>query len=291
MDFSQHLFRCSGWGHLMTDPKGKTNAEKYEEAKEKAAKLAFEYDGIENKKTKTAANKLEAFNKAAKIERELAPLAKQVELSESAKTHLIDVYVATKYNRHDDIETWAVKKGIDVEEKSLTIFSAYNKDYFVKNEQHLSNSWIKGTPDIRNKKNKEVIDIKSSWDAFTFFRNLGEDVKKLYYWQLQGYMWLDDADKARLVYCLVDTPEHILDSMVSYLRRTMPPSLVEEVIEMKKQQLIFNDIPYRERVIEQHILRNDADIEKGKQRVIQARKYLQKIDSEAAWRSLNTELK
>lgn len=278
----------------MIDPKGKTNKEKYDEyfaewviskgkkeEMEKAGKTSLKSYATLCLKIGNLKLNIEALDKVKDI----------VELSESAKTHLIDVYVATKYNRHDDIETAAMKKGTAVEKDSMTIYSAFCRDYFVKNTEHLSNEFIKGTPDIRVKKNKEIIELKSCWDAFTFFRNLGEDVKKMYYWQCQGYMWLDDADKARLVYCLVNTPEFLIDAEAARMKYKVPPSELEEAIELLKKQLVFNDIPYRERIIEQHILRNDDDIKKGEQRVIQAREYLQKLDTEAAWRSLNTELK
>lgn len=212
------------------------------------------------------------------------------ELSEGAKTHLIDIYVANKYGRHDDIITSAIEKGTAVENDSITIYSAYRREFYRKNEEHLSNDYIKGTPDIRDKSKKEVIDVKSNWDAFTFFRNLTEPVKKIYYWQLQGYMWLDNAASSRLVYCLVNTPEFIIDAEAARLRYKVPSSQLEEAIELMRANLLFNDIPYRERIIEQKIERNQADIDRIKAAVIKGRSYLDKLHKEANVRALNTEL-
>lgn len=212
------------------------------------------------------------------------------ELSEGAKTHLIDIYVANKYNRHDDIITPAILKGTTVENDSMTIYSAYRREFYRKNEEHLLNEYIKGTPDIRDKNKKEIIDIKSNWDAFTFFRNLNEPIKKIYYWQLQGYMWLDNAVSSRLVYCLVNTPEFIIEAEAARLKYKIPPSQLEETIAIVRNNLTFNDIHYRERIIEQKIERNQADIDRIKATVIRGREYLLKTEKESKLRALNTEL-
>lgn len=278
----------------MTDPKGKTNADKHADAvasaKETRQKIEL-LEAQEKKHLKSYATLVEKYDKTMADIRELVKVKDIVELSETAKTHLIDVYVSTKYNRHDDIETRFMKKGTAVEKDSMTIYSAYNKDYFVKNTEQLSNAYIKGTPDIWIKKSKGIIELKSSWDAFTFFRNLGKEINKLYYWQCQGYIDLTDSETARLAYCLVDTPEHLIDAEASRLRYKIPPSQLEEAIELIKKQLKFQDIPFRERIIEFQILRNDSDIQNGYKRVDQGREFLQRLDTEATWRALNTELR
>lgn len=278
----------------MTDPKGKTNMEKYHELfnsfSDTNVKIA---DMIEagKSKQKTYSNLVIKMEKLKGDLFEAEKTKDVVQLSESAKTHLIDVYVSAKYNRRNDIETWAMKKGTEVEKDSITMLSKYDKTFYVKNTEHLSNLYIKGTPDIRIQKHKEVIDIKSCWNAHTFFRNLESEVKSLYYWQLQGYMWLDGAIASRLVYCLTDTPEHLIDLEANRMRRMLPPSIVEQAVEEMKAQLYFNDIPLREKIIEQYVTRNDADIENGQKRIVIAREYLNMINEKAEIKSLNTILK
>lgn len=215
---------------------------------------------------------------------------KNGQLSEGAKTHLLDVYVANKYNRHSDIITPAILKGTSVEEDSITLYSRYKREFYKKNVEHLSNEFIKGTPDIRNKIRKEIYDVKSCWDLFTFIKNLGEPVKKLYYWQLQSYMWLDNAVSSRLVYCLVNTPEFIIEAEAARLKYKVHPSELEEAIVNLRLQLIFNDIPYRERIIEQKIDRNQGDIDRLKAMVIKGREYLNSLEKEMKLRTLNTEI-
>jgi hypothetical protein len=70
------------------------------------------------------------------------------DLSETTKTHLIDVYVANRYGRQEDIQSKFIEKGLAVEEDSITLYSRIKKDFYKKNEDHLKNSWIKGTPDL-----------------------------------------------------------------------------------------------------------------------------------------------
>ena len=56
------LFRASGFGHLMANPQGKTNLEKYLNTKQEIAKLQEEY-AAGNPLTKTMINKLERIKK------------------------------------------------------------------------------------------------------------------------------------------------------------------------------------------------------------------------------------
>ncbi len=212
-------------------------------------------------------------------------------LSESAKTHLTDVYVANKYGRHTDIETNAISKGTFVEEDSITLYSRFRREIYRKNTEHLQNRFIKGTPDIRIKSRKEVYDVKSSWDIFTFAKNLTEKIKPLYYWQVHGYMWLDEAVSGRIVYCLVNTPEFLIEAEATRLKYKIPPDQLEHAIAECRHNLTFNDIPYRERIIEQPVKRSESDIQKIEKKVIQGRLFLNKMEAESKLRSLNSEFK
>ncbi len=62
------------------------------------------------------------------------------------------------------------------------------------NEERITNEYITGVPDVNT---DVLIDVKSSWDAFTFFEKVVEDElkNKDYYYQLQGYMWLTDKQE------------------------------------------------------------------------------------------------
>lgn len=217
------------------------------------------------------------------------PRTKGETLSETTKTHLIDVYVSNKYGRNEDIQNRYVEKGLAVEEDSITLYSRIKKSFFKKNEEHLHNNWIKGTPDLFTgesiKTAETIIDIKSSWDLYTFMRVLTKEINKMYYWQLQGYMDLTGAKSAKLAYCLVDTPEPMIEYEKYLLGRRMgiiDPAgndLYEQGCEELERSMTFSDISLEEKLIEFTIERNDVDILKMHSRVEECRKWLNQFET------------
>jgi len=211
------------------------------------------------------------------------PKVKTETISESAKAHLIDVFVAEKYGRRSDIGNRYTIKGTLVEEDSMTLFSRVTKRFYVKNEESLANDYIKGTPDIITSleiEDMEIVDIKSSWDIFTYMRaKFKNDIKKLYYWQLQGYMALTGAKKARLAYCLVNTPDQLLEDEKRKLWYKIgqpdkeSPMWLDAVQEIE-MSCIYDDIPMHERLHQISFERNDADIEKLYNKVLQCREWM-----------------
>jgi hypothetical protein len=216
------------------------------------------------------------------------PRSKTETLSETTKTHLIDVYVAAKYGRQTDIQNRYIEKGNMVEEDSITLYSRVKKTFFKKNDHSLSNEFIKGTPDLFTGLEisgaETIIDIKSSWDIYTFFRVHTQPLNKMYYWQLQGYMALTGARKAKLVYCLVNTPEPlIMDEERKLMYRmgaatTENPEFIKACEEIRKS-MTYDDIPMTERVIEIDIERSEEDIQRLYSRVVECRKFLNELEA------------
>ena len=236
-------------------------------------------------------------------------------LSEGCKTHLIDVYVANKYKRRSEINTRYMEKGNLVEEDSITLISRHKKIFLKKNEEHLSNNWIKGTPDIYEGESirnaTKITDAKSSWDVYTFSRAIAKDeLNPLYYWQVQGYMDLTGAERAAVTYCLNNTPAHLIDSEKRKLQWQMgviDPSTDKDFAEACKEiekNFIYDidsfikanrgydlnysveewkdlglDIPIGERIFEFNVERNDSDIMKMHARVEQCREWLNNHES------------
>lgn len=207
-------------------------------------------------------------------------------LSETAKTHLIDVYVSNKYGRNTDIQNKYIQKGLLVEEDSITLYSRVTKTFYKKNESHLSNEFIKGTPDLYTGKSiseaDHIIDIKSSYDIFTFFRNYNNDLNNLYYWQIQGYMDLTGAKSASVAYCLVDTPDVIINDEKRKLMWKMGVATSDnedfkQACDELDRLLTYQDIPLNERLIEFHVERDQEAINKMHSRVEKARIYLNEL--------------
>jgi hypothetical protein len=145
-----------------------------------------------------------------------SPQKKTELLSETTKTHLVDIFVSNKYNRFTEIKGKYLDKGNDVEEDSITVVSRLTGTVFQKNEEHIENEFIKGTPDLfvgSDIRNAEVVrDTKSSWDAYTFFRAKNKPLDPKYFWQGTGYMALTNAKKCFIDYCLNNTPYYLLQA-------------------------------------------------------------------------------
>lgn len=203
-------------------------------------------------------------------------------LSESAKTHLTDIYVAMKYGRKTDITNKYVEKGRRVEEDSITLYSRVKKTFFKKNDKRLYDEFIEGEPDLFKgldiKDADEVIDAKSSWDIYTFFRVHSKSINPLYKWQLTGYMRLTGARRSTLAYCLVNTPDDLIEAEIRKLSYQLPGGTLNPDYENAKADLIkamtFDDIPLAERVIEIQVERNEADIQRISDKVVKCRAFL-----------------
>ena len=202
-------------------------------------------------------------------------------LSKTAQKHLLDVYIAEKYGRKKDIQTKQMKKGVEVEQESIDLLSMYLKMPFNKNEQRFTNDFISGSPDIID--NERIIDIKSSYDLWTFIGNIPDKLDSLYYWQMQSYMWLTGTKSAVIAYCLVNTPENIIEQEKYYLLKKMDvateenPEYVKEAMKIEFN-MSFDDISINERILMFHVSRNEDDILRIQQKVEKAREFLKEIE-------------
>jgi hypothetical protein len=209
------------------------------------------------------------------------------ELSKTAKSHLKKVYAKMKYGREQDIVTKQMQKGVEVEEESITLLSRVLKKMLYKNDQRLNNEYITGMPDIYEGESiynaEEITDIKSSYDLFTFLPNIGEPLDRDYYHQLQGYMALSGAKRACIAYCLVDTPDHIINGEKFKLFRAMnviseeSPEYLAECEKIEKN-MRFGDIPKEERILLFPIERDEDVIAKIYDKVLKARIFLAEFE-------------
>lgn len=169
--------------------------------------------------------------------------SKSETLSETTKTHLVDVFVSAKYNRHEEIHGKFLEKGNEREEDSCTLLSRILKRKFVTNTMGLKNEFIKGTPDIfigeAINKADEIIDLKTSWSAHTFFRAKNSELNKMYKWQLICYMALSGASKCTLAYCLVNGTAKLIEDEK---RRLSYQLLSEEKYISECKQIEINHI-------------------------------------------------
>ena len=288
MNFDHYLFRCSALGHLMSEPQGDTPFDKYVKAKAKFDKLKSELDGMakldaKGRIMKSWENKLAATNKAIEARDEAFKTKDEIQLSEGAKVHLMDIYISEKYGRNTDIENKYIKKGLLVEEDGITIYSRLKKVMFRKNEDRLKNLFIQGTPDLymgdKVHNANVIIDIKCSWNIYTYLRTFTKDVNSIYYWQGMGYMWLTGARKFNLAYCLVNTPESLIEAEFRSLWYKLGQPAEDDgnfqdaCAELRKS-LTYDDIPLNEKLLEYSVEFDESAIELLKGKITAARKYL-----------------
>jgi len=202
-------------------------------------------------------------------------------LSKTAQKHLIEVYITEKYGRRRDIQTKQMKKGIEAEQDSIDLLSMYLKLPFSKNEERFKNDYITGLPDIIN--GDTIIDIKSSYDLWTFLGNIPDKLDNLYYWQMQSYMWLTGTTKATIAYCLVNTPESIIQQEKYYLLKKMDviseesPEFIQEAMKIEFN-MTFDDILMDERILMFNVIRSEDDILRIENKVLKARTFLQELE-------------
>jgi len=202
-------------------------------------------------------------------------------LSKTAQKHLIEVYIAEKYGRKRDIQTKQMKKGVEAEQDSIDLLSMYLKLLFSKNEERFKNDFITGLPDIIN--GDTIIDIKSSYDLWTFLGNIPDKLDNLYYWQMQSYMWLTGTKNATIAYCLVNTPESIIQQEKYYLLKKMDviseesPEFIKEAMKIEFN-MTFDDISINERILTFNVNRSEDDILRIENKVLKARTFLQELE-------------
>lgn len=279
-DFSNYKFRCHSLGLIMTEPKGKSNKVKYDELLEKYAEAQQKYNDIKNKETKTAEN---ALAKLISMSNKLEELLQVVDvpcLSETCKSHLAEIYIECVYGRTKDIKGKYLEKGLLLEEDSITQYSLVKNLFHKKNHERKENDFLSGEMDFED--DIFALDVKTSWDIFTFTSNRKKKLNPIYAWQVRGYMWLWDKKRAKVIHSLLNTPEHMLKIEEKHLLYDFVGS--EEDYKLACKELRFNhtydDIDINER-IKEFIVERDEDLEaKIALRVEECRKYLNEFDNE-----------
>lgn len=188
-------------------------------------------------------------------------------LSETAKALLRELWIKEVYGREKILATKYTEKGLAVESDSLELASQQLGFKLFKNKKQLENKLLVGTPDVIMPR---LIDIKSSWDLWTYSEIDEEKAKKTYLWQLMGYLWLTGRKEARLVYCLVNTPDYIVEDELYRLHFKVG----EAEAEKHRINFVFDDIPAKKRVKQYKIKFDSQSIVALKERLQLAREYL-----------------
>lgn len=136
-------------------------------------------------------------------------IPKSGKLTQTAKSKLIEIYVSETYGVFKEITSKQIEKGNRMESYSIALIDKlfYGGIFLAKEKERKTNDYISGECDLITP-DGIIWDIKNSYDIFTFNN---AELSYEYMMQLQGYMWLYGAKKARLCYTLNDLPFDMLD--------------------------------------------------------------------------------
>ncbi len=187
--------------------------------------------------------------------------SKEVTLSKGAISEIRRIW--RKHQGYEEIVlTDAIKKGLECEQDSMDLVDRViptKEAMRLRFNRRLSNDYITGTPDVVLFNDGYVEDIKTSYTLATF---QDAELEDLYYGQGQGYMHLINELpetvtpilKYRLIYCLVKTPEHMVNEERSRLGWKFQNDQANEDFQRYDKQILQN----------QNVVDKFSDIEKVK---------------------------
>jgi hypothetical protein len=135
-------------------------------------------------------------------------------LSKTAQSYVETWIKEQIYKRRKVITTKYMEKGNIVEDRSIAFAGRVLNADITKNEQRYENELLVGTPDVITE--DYVIDVKNSWDCFTFPLFYENVPNKDYFYQAQGYMALTGLSHYKLIYTLLDTPDSLIEREFKY---------------------------------------------------------------------------
>jgi hypothetical protein len=189
------------------------------------------------------------------------------QLSKTAQSYVETWMKEQIYNRRKVVTSKYMDKGNMVEDESISFAGRVLNADISKNDRKYENDFLTGTPDVITE--DYVIDVKNSWDCFTFPLFYENVPNKDYYYQAQGYMALTGLSHYKLIYTLVDTPDSLIEREFKYASELDFDSFA------KDYRYSEIDEAYRIRIFE--IERDDSVIDAINTRVIECREYINNL--------------
>lgn len=197
-------------------------------------------------------------------------------LSETTKSYC-DMWLKEQlYNRKYEFTSKYTDKGIIVEDNSIDFIAhMMGFGFLIKNETFFEDEYMTGTPDLLPVGHDLVIDVKNSWSWETFPLLEEELPNKDYYGQLQGYMNLTTRKRAKLLYILSDTPEHLIEREARRWCYTNGyDELDMDIYEKYMGEMTYPDVEDALKIKSFDVPRSDDYIAAIKDRVMECREYI-----------------
>ena len=198
-------------------------------------------------------------------------------LSKTSQSYCQEWIKEQIYFRKKEFTSKYTDKGNIMEYNSIDFVADYlGFGMLLKNEILFDNDIMTGTPDVITK--DLIIDVKNSWDCFTFpfFAKIIPDIS--YYYQLQGYMNLTRKNKAKLIYILSNTPDHLIDREAYYWAKNNGYEEVDnDIIEMFYNKMTYDKIDNKYKIKVFDIERNQDVINKINSQVKKCQDYIDSL--------------
>ena len=231
----------------------------------------------QQKKLDTFAAKVESGKALTALQSEendkLINLRDNPKATKGMMTYCQDWLKEQLYGRRKEIKSKYLDKGNEVEDASIEFLNSQLLTDYVKNEAYFENDFMCGTPDIDA---DIIIDMKNSYD-FTTFPLFADRIENMdYYYQLQSYMELCDKDEAMLVYCLMDLPDHLIESEAKSKAYKLGGHWEDYYSECHKFHT-YGDIDPSLKIKKFEIKRNRSVIKEIKERVAMCQAYINEL--------------
>lgn len=197
------------------------------------------------------------------------------EMGKTALTYCETWVKEQLYGRRKEFSNKYTDKGQIVEDNALELIGqAVGLPFLIKNERYIENDIITGTPDVIL--GDCIVDVKSSWDCFTFPLFSTDIPNSDYEWQLQGYMILADKPAAKLIYALMDTPLNIVEREAKWKAIDNGTNYDDELKEAMLRHS-YSDIPDRYKIKVFDIQRRPEAEAQIRERVVQCQQFIDSL--------------
>ena len=194
--------------------------------------------------------------------------SKAAVISDTAKSAIRDIVKEDLYGFRSFTGNQYTQKGNLLEDLAIEMSGKMRLRNYQKHVGRVENELITGECDVLDLKNKLIIDTKCTWDIGThpFFADEAmEKVKKAGYdVQMQAYMWLYDCEVANVDFWLFPCPPELLNGWDD----------IDQLVHLVEK------IDIRERKTTVVIERDEAIIQKIKDKVPHCQEYYAKLFAE-----------
>ena len=194
--------------------------------------------------------------------------SKAAVISDTAKSAILDIVKEDLYGFRSFTGNQHTAKGNLLEDLAIEMSGKMRLRNYQKHVGRVENELITGECDVLDLKNKLIIDTKCTWDIGThpFFADEAmEKVKKAGYdVQMQAYMWLYGCDVANIDFWLFPCPPELLNGWDD----------IDQLVHLVEK------IDIRERKTTVVIERDEAIIQKIKDKVPHCQEYYEKLFAE-----------